>query len=256
MTLDIARRLKIWNECPDLTALCVMGPLGYFWCLDDRAKGIKDLRVLQLAEFPRLEKPLDLRLDRFDLFVSPFTTIHPHHLITFLSSSRETLRLLELTHLGDETTSANLIEFFTTEEFDNVRCLIFRNSKGTVKLHWPKFLRCFPFLRRLDIYGFDPASIYAVSHGATTALEVLTLGSERDGLGYPLDQSILGRLGELVAEPNLAGLRRLNVPAAAASSFDNPSGLAFLEECEERGIAVRCRYGYVTKQEIVKRTAF
>ncbi|KAL8276373.1 hypothetical protein RQP46_011218 [Phenoliferia psychrophenolica] len=61
------------------------------------------------------------------------------------------------------------------------------------------------------------------------------------------DEVSLSELLRITKNPNVAGLRRLEIPMVSKDELAGETGLALLDECEERSISLLCRYGYLTR---------
>ena len=96
-----------------------------------------------------------------------------------------------------------------------------------------------PSLKRLEIKPFDQHLLKAVCRSVSTTLEVLSLTGAGSQVG------ILEYLRPALELPNLAGLRRLNLPTFTKPGLGSQAGIALLEECEARSVSLLCRYGYM-----------
>ncbi|KAL8290643.1 hypothetical protein RQP46_002901 [Phenoliferia psychrophenolica] len=90
-------------------------------------------------------------------------------------------------------------------------------------------------------------TITAVGIGAPSSLQALTFQNDwtlADQVKH-ISPDLLDNLLRTLRLPNVVGLRRLTFRTETYSDFANKEGIALLEECEERSIAVLCRSGYL-----------
>ncbi|KAL8286975.1 hypothetical protein RQP46_003981 [Phenoliferia psychrophenolica] len=62
-----------------------------------------------------------------------------------------------------------------------------------------------------------------------------------------MPESIIEEITYTIKLPNLEGLRRIEIPTVLKDELAGETGLALLDECEERSISLLCRYGYLTR---------
>ncbi|KAL8287608.1 hypothetical protein RQP46_003466 [Phenoliferia psychrophenolica] len=101
-------------------------------------------------------------------------------------------------------------------------------------------------LRWLDIYGpvnMEVSALDALLSESRNTLSTLTVIWCR---------AKLTELLRIIRLPNLASLRHLNLPGLQKPELSNPYGVALLEECEDRTIVFRCRYGYMTLAHLLE----
>ncbi|KAL8277672.1 hypothetical protein RQP46_009945 [Phenoliferia psychrophenolica] len=90
----------------------------------------------------------------------------------------------------------------------------------------------------------QPEQVAAVGRCAPPQLEALTLRNVMDDRPDDLDP-LLDGLSTILRLPKLAQLRHLRLPTVPKFELTGLSGLALMEECEERSISLLCRYGYL-----------
>ncbi|KAL8277033.1 hypothetical protein RQP46_010567 [Phenoliferia psychrophenolica] len=83
------------------------------------------------------------------------------------------------------------------------------------------------------------ASVGAVGASVVATLQNLVFTK------IEMDEDELAALLRLIKLPNLAGLRRLEIAAVSKDELAGETGLALLDECEERSISLLCRYGWL-----------
>ena len=126
--------------------------------------------------------------------------------------------------------------------FPNLRKLILGTIRDERYHQIPSLIACLPHLTTLELQVLCPLSAVAVGLGVCgKGLEVLKFTGP--STSRPADK--LWGLWRVLRKPNLAGVRRLEMPLLATAELKEPAGVALLLECDARGISASCRYGYV-----------
>ncbi|KAL8277018.1 hypothetical protein RQP46_010552 [Phenoliferia psychrophenolica] len=147
--------------------------------------------------------------------------------------------------------ATELVESFADEPFPLVRHLVLIDSQGFDL--WPTLIDSFSSLVTLEILDTllqDTSKESVVTVGASVVATLQNLIFVSAGM----DEQTMRELLRVIQLPNLAGLRRLEIPMVSKDELAGETGLALLDECEERSIVLRCRYGYLTR-DIMEETS-
>ncbi|KAL8292766.1 hypothetical protein RQP46_001378 [Phenoliferia psychrophenolica] len=93
---------------------------------------------------------------------------------------------------------------------------------------------------------FDTNDITAVGSWAGPGLESLSFTED----GEMFEEGVVELL-KVMRLDKFEGLRRINVPTVPRDVFQGKAGIALLEECERRKIALKCRYGYLKADNLL-----
>ncbi|KAL8277006.1 hypothetical protein RQP46_010540 [Phenoliferia psychrophenolica] len=221
--------MEVLKACPDLRSLwlgdCEDG--GYEWCSSAHVE----------ESFPYDAGPLTTRNLRH---LSLYADLGINSNEAVFSPIRHSLVYLSLEAL-DAYSAPALIKCFADKPFPLVRHLLLNEPLGFEL--WPKLITSFPSLVTLEILYSHPTNLnetlVAVGASVVATLQNLIF------TGIWMSGDTIAELLHLIKLPNLAGLRRLEIPAVSKDELAGATGLALLDECEERSISLRCRYGYL-----------
>ncbi|KAL8277330.1 hypothetical protein RQP46_010283 [Phenoliferia psychrophenolica] len=143
---------------------------------------------------------------------------------------------------------ADLTEFFSANVFPNLHTLEVHDRYNPAMTD---LVHSLPGLKHLiyeqtTFFGTwrHLESVYLRRPRTGLKLEVLTLTTDHT---TPTTTQELESLRGIIRVPILATLQRLIVRDVKKEELEGPSGLALLEECEERSIVFECGYGYLTR---------
>ncbi|KAL8286868.1 hypothetical protein RQP46_003874 [Phenoliferia psychrophenolica] len=154
------------------------------------------------------------------------------------------LTFLHLVFLDSTSTARSLVRILAAAPFPHVLYLVLEHCE--VYKQWPNIFKAFPSLLTLEVSeeGCDrstrEASVIAVGASVAPTLEALIFTSR-------MSKDTLKQILHTVKLPNLGGLRRLEIRRVGKGDLAGETGLALLDECEERSISLLCRYGYLTR---------
>lgn len=86
----------------------------------------------------------------------------------------------------------------------------------------------------------DTGNLAAIGKNVPPSLKVLSF-TGREAFA----SSFFGEVARIIKIENLGALCRIELPTVPASAFQGVSGLALLDECEQRGVLIWCRFGYL-----------
>ncbi|KAL8277019.1 hypothetical protein RQP46_010553 [Phenoliferia psychrophenolica] len=198
---------------------------------------LSSLDLIYPVYFPNDPGPLTARnLRHLDLLLAPYEDSFE----AIFSPSRQSLLSIcpgSLRNIGPA-----IVEYFAEMPFPLVRHLALDCSQGIE--FWPKLILSFQSLATLEIYQAqiqDTAkeAVAAVGASVVATLQNLIFTSIK------MDEAIIAELLRLIKLPNLAGLRRLEIPMVSKDELAGETGLALVDKCEERSISLLCRYGWL-----------
>lgn len=198
---------------------------------------VQHLSVLCPEAFPTNTIPLPFHLQSLRLYFDGAIDILTFSL-SILFNSFESLSTLHLFGVTHPTALAHLIAFLDSTPLQNLHSLVLEAAE--CENQWLALVATLPSLTSFEIRYFYPSSFAAVGTSALPTLEVLKFTSS-----LTMEQSSLAELYLVVQQPNLAGLRRIEIPTVPRTNLEKWPGTAMMDKCERRGISVLCQYGYV-----------
>ncbi|KAK4705736.1 hypothetical protein P7C70_g474, partial [Phenoliferia sp. Uapishka_3] len=249
--------LKVLRTCPGISSLEVTRDTlamldaedgGYAWCA--QVSQLQHLMLWTTPRFPRDSATLKFRLQSLLIRANDIFVVHD--IRTLLTSSQATLHSLSLDSLSNAFTQS-LINFLKSPT--GITLLYIH----TLSLQWPAIESCtrwqklflnFPRLRSLEI-AFDLGNevgvakiIGSLAIAIPPFTKVLTLYTHWQTNDRPSAQFLLGLLLEFV---NLSVFADsiIELPWVPGWEFESSLGQTFRNTCEENGIRVLSRSGFL-----------
>ncbi|KAL8277322.1 hypothetical protein RQP46_010275 [Phenoliferia psychrophenolica] len=240
----------VLEACPRLSSLDLSYATdgGYRWCTGQGPdlKGLERLSISYPEYFPLNPAELELpNLRHLELFIDGTGEedfMRGSALKAILLPLHQSLVTLRLVNLESATVAARLVEILSEEPFRHVRDLTLMDLSAIHIL--PDILLSFPSLSTLELYDSDAFAFDAVGFVGTNPLPTL---QNLVLSGAPATEFTFSELTRIIKLPNLDCLRRVEIPSVSKDELANETGLALLEECEERSISLLCSYGYLTR---------